>query len=95
MTFSELQTGDYFRIPGITTPYIYKKTSDGYCTLNDTLQPIRPYTSVRKLSGTELVEHLGQQQPHSQPRSKPTIRLKSRPIPSREKAGSTKYGIIN
>ncbi|MBD2492168.1 hypothetical protein [Aulosira sp. FACHB-615] len=95
MTFQELQTGDYFRIPGITTPYVYRKTSDDSCTLNDTLQPIRPYTSVKKLTGTELIEYLAQQQPDSQPKHKPTVRLKSRPVPSREKAGISKYGIIS
>ncbi|MBD2441346.1 hypothetical protein [Nostoc sp. FACHB-110] len=95
MTFSELQTGDYFRIPGISFHYVYRKTSDDSCTLNETLQPIRPYTSVKKLTGTELIEHLGQQQPNSQPQRKPTIRLKSRPVPSREKAAISKYGIIS
>ncbi|MBD2479820.1 MULTISPECIES: hypothetical protein [Nostocaceae] len=95
MTFFELQTGDYFRISGITTPYVYRKTSENSCTLNDTLQPIRSHTMVKKLTGTELIEFLGQQQPDSQPKRKPTIRLKSRPVPSREKVGSTKYGIIN
>jgi len=94
MTFKELQTGDYFRILG-SILYVYRKTSDDYCTLNDTLQPIRPYTSVKKLTGTELIEHLGQQQPDSQPKLKPTVRLKSRPVPSREKAGISKYGIIS
>ncbi|BAY41356.1 hypothetical protein NIES2111_57520 (plasmid) [Nostoc sp. NIES-2111] len=94
MTFQELKTGDYFRIPGISPSYVYRKTNDDSCTLNDTLQPIRPYTSVRKLTGEELIEYLGQQQPNSEPRNKPTIRLKSRPVPSREKAGITKYGII-
>ncbi|MBD2451845.1 hypothetical protein H6G76_32945 [Nostoc sp. FACHB-152] len=92
MTFKELQTGDYFRILGITTPYVYRKTNDDSCTLNETLQPIRPYTSVKKLTGTELIEFLGQQQPDSQPQR--TVRLKSRPVPSREKAGISKYGII-
>ncbi|MBU7587449.1 MAG: hypothetical protein KAF91_32245 [Nostoc sp. TH1S01] len=95
MTFQELQTGDYFRISGITTPYVYRKTSDGFCSLNETLQPIRPHTSVRKLTGTELIEYLGQQQPNSQPKRKPTVRLKSRPVPSREKVGISKYGIIS
>ncbi|MBD2449677.1 hypothetical protein H6G76_21405 [Nostoc sp. FACHB-152] len=50
---------------------------------------------MKKLTGNELIEFLGQQQPDSQPKRKTSIRLKSRPIPSREKAGVTKYGIIN
>ncbi len=57
MTFQELQTGDYFRIPGISPSYVYRKTSDGFCSLNENLQPIRPHTSVRKLTGAELIEY--------------------------------------
>ncbi|MBD2682399.1 MULTISPECIES: hypothetical protein [Nostoc] len=95
MTFEELQTGDYFRILGISTHYVYRKTSDDYCTLNNTLQPIRRHTSVKKLTGDELVEYLAQQTTAAEQKPKPAVRLKSRPVPSREKAGSTKYGIIN
>lgn len=95
MTFEELQTGDYFRILGMTIAYVYRKTSDDYCTLNATLQPIRRHTSVKKLTGDELVEHLAQQTTVAEHKPKPLLKLKSRPVPSREKAGSTKYGIIN
>ncbi|WP_190755010.1 hypothetical protein [Nostoc sp. FACHB-145] len=95
MTFKELQTGDYFRILGITTPYVYRKTSDDYCTLNDTLQPIRRHTRVKKLTGVELIEYLAQQATAAEHKPKPTVRLKSRPVPSREKAGVPKYGIIS
>ncbi|WP_242062998.1 hypothetical protein [Nostoc sp. FACHB-145] len=95
MTFKELQTGDYFRILGMSIGYVYRKTSDNYCTLNDTLQPIRPYTSVRKLTGAELIDYLAQQTTAAEQKPKPVVRLKSRPVPSREKAGSTKYGIIS
>ncbi|MDZ8188436.1 MAG: hypothetical protein RMX96_26715 [Nostoc sp. ChiSLP02] len=95
MTFQELQTGDYFRILGMTIGYVYRKTSDDYCTLNNTLQPIRPHTRVKKLSGDELIEYLAQQTTAAEHKPKPIVRLKSRPVPSREKAGITKYGIIN
>jgi hypothetical protein len=95
MTFQELQAGDYFRILGISPSYVYRKTSDDYCTLNATLQPIRRHTSVKKLTGDELVEYLAQQTTAAEHKPKPVVRLKSRPVPSREKAGITKYGIIS
>lgn len=95
MTFEELQTGDYFRILGMTIGYVYRKTSDDYCTLNNTLQPIRRHTSVKKLTGDELLEYLAQQTTAAEHKPKPVARLKSRPVPSREKAGSIKYGIIS
>ncbi|WP_414569398.1 hypothetical protein [Nostoc sp. CCY 9925] len=63
--------------------------------MNNTLQPIRRHTSVKKLTGDELIEHLAQQTTAAEHKPKPVVRLKSRPVPSREKAGSTKYGIIN
>jgi hypothetical protein len=94
MTFQELQTGDYFRIPG-SILYVYRKTSDDYCTLNNTLQPIRRYTPVKKLTGTELIEYLGQQTTAAEQKPLPVVRLKSRPVPSREKAGIAKYGTIS
>lgn len=46
MTFQELQTGDYFRIPGISTEYVYRKASNSQCSTNTLLQPIRPGTTV-------------------------------------------------
>ena len=46
MTFQELQIGDYFRIPGITAEYVYRKASSSHCSLNALLQPIRPATTV-------------------------------------------------
>ncbi|WP_242063085.1 hypothetical protein [Nostoc sp. FACHB-145] len=95
MTFSELQTGDYFRIPGMSIGYVYRKTSDNSCSLNDTLQPIRSHTRVKKLTGVELIEYFAQQTTAAERKPKPVVRLKSRPVPSREKAGITKYGIIN
>lgn len=95
MTFQELETGDYFRISGISPSYVYRKTSDDSCTLNNTLQPIRRYTPVKKLTGTELIEYFAQQTTAAEQKPKPVVRLKSRPVPSREKAGITKYGTIS
>ncbi|BBD63114.1 hypothetical protein NIES2109_59640 (plasmid) [Nostoc sp. HK-01] len=79
----------------ITTPYVYRKTSDDYCSLNDTLQPIRSHTMVKKLTGAELIEYLAQQTTAAERKPKPVVRLKSRPVPSREKVGISKYGIIS
>ncbi|MBW4566028.1 MAG: hypothetical protein KME32_34115 [Mojavia pulchra JT2-VF2] len=95
MTFQELQTGDYFRIPGISIGYVYRKTSDSHCSLNATNQPIRSHTLVKKLTGAELKEYFAQQMTAAEHKPKPVVRLKSRPAPSREKAGITKYGTIN
>jgi hypothetical protein len=62
MTFQQLGIGDYFRIPGISTGYVYRKSSDSHCSLNGTLQPIRAYTSVKKLTASEIGEFFAQQQ---------------------------------
>ncbi|RCJ40076.1 hypothetical protein A6770_38430 [Nostoc minutum NIES-26] len=94
MTFKELQTGDYFRIPG-SILYVYRKTSDESCSLNGTLQPIRSHTRVKKLTGAELIEYFAQHTTAAEQKPKPVVRLKSRPVPSREKAGITKYGTIS
>ncbi|MBW4456293.1 MAG: hypothetical protein KME55_28345 [Nostoc indistinguendum CM1-VF10] len=62
MTFQELKTGDYFRIPGMSTGYVYRKASDSHCSLNRMLQPIRFYTPVKKLTSAEISDYFAQQQ---------------------------------
>ncbi|MFN6569857.1 hypothetical protein [Dendronalium sp. ChiSLP03b] len=62
MTYQQLQTGDYFRISGLSTGYVYRKASDTHCSLHGMLQPIRPHTPVRKMTAIEVQEHFAQQQ---------------------------------
>ncbi|RCJ32451.1 hypothetical protein A6770_18730 [Nostoc minutum NIES-26] len=62
MTYQQLQTGDYFRIPSMSTGYVYRKASDTHCSLNGMSQPIRPHTPVRKLTAAEVCEYFAVQQ---------------------------------
>jgi hypothetical protein len=57
MTFEQLQIGDYFRIPGISSGCVYRKASDSHCSLNILLQPIRPETTVIPLTSVEITHH--------------------------------------
>ncbi|KAB8318117.1 hypothetical protein SD81_018855 [Tolypothrix campylonemoides VB511288] len=57
MTFQELQIGDYFRIPGITAEWVYRKASSSCCSLNALLQPIRSATIVIPLTSTEITHY--------------------------------------
>ncbi|BAT56948.1 unknown protein (plasmid) [Nostoc sp. NIES-3756] len=62
MTFQKLSIGDYFRIPGISPGYVYRKSSDSHCSLNGMLQPIRAYTPVKRLTTAEVQEYFAVQQ---------------------------------
>ncbi|BAY41942.1 hypothetical protein NIES2111_63380 (plasmid) [Nostoc sp. NIES-2111] len=62
MTFQKLSIGDYFRIPGISFSYVYRKSSDSHCSLNGMLQPIRAYTPVKRLTAAEIREYFAVQQ---------------------------------
>ncbi len=62
MTFQELQTGDYFRIPGISAEYVYRKASSSQCSTNTLLQPIRPETTVIQLTPTEIKNYFAAKQ---------------------------------
>jgi hypothetical protein len=57
MTFQQLQIGDYFRIQGISSAYVYRKASSSYCSLNALLQPIRPGTTVTPLTQAEIAKY--------------------------------------
>ncbi|MBD2536390.1 hypothetical protein H6G97_46755 [Nostoc flagelliforme FACHB-838] len=61
MTFSQLRTGDYFRIPGMISGYVYRKANDSQCSINCVLQPIRSETEVRRLTPTEVINHFAQE----------------------------------
>ena len=62
MIFQELQTGNYFRIPGMSADYVYRKFSSSHCSLNSLLQPIRPETTVVPLTPAEVTRYFVQQQ---------------------------------
>ncbi|MBW4689433.1 MAG: hypothetical protein KME40_31180 [Komarekiella atlantica HA4396-MV6] len=55
--FQELQIDDYFRIPGMSYGYVYKKASSSHCTLGAALQPIRHGTEVIRLTSTEVGDY--------------------------------------
>ncbi|MBD2359328.1 hypothetical protein H6G41_32900 [Tolypothrix sp. FACHB-123] len=71
MTFQELSTGDYFRIPGMSTGYVYRKASDSHCSLHGMLQPIRAYTRVKRLTSAEVHEFFAIQQAYREKLKKP------------------------
>lgn len=58
MIFEQLQIGDYFRIPGMSPRYVYRKASSSHCTLGAALQPIRHVTEVIGLTPTEVADYL-------------------------------------
>lgn len=72
MTFQELQIGDYFRIPGMSATYVYRKANSSQCSaeciyiqargsdyrLMSFLQPIRLQTMVIKLDIAEVASDL-------------------------------------
>jgi hypothetical protein len=61
MTFSQLQIGDYFRIPGMISGYVYRKANESQCSINSALQPIRAEIEVRRLTPTEVINHFRQE----------------------------------
>ncbi|MBW4566027.1 MAG: hypothetical protein KME32_34110 [Mojavia pulchra JT2-VF2] len=62
MNFHRLRTGEYFRIPGMTTSYVYKKVSNSCCRLNGFLQPIQSQSLVKRLNADEIRDYIAQQQ---------------------------------
>ncbi|MDF5729198.1 MAG: hypothetical protein PUP92_14540 [Rhizonema sp. PD38] len=75
MIFQELQTGDYFRIPGMSAELVYRKASDSQCSINallqpnstkisvlPLLQPIRSSTTVILLTPTEIANYFATKQ---------------------------------
>ncbi|MFN6564230.1 MAG: hypothetical protein RMY28_031175 [Nostoc sp. ChiSLP01] len=62
MTFHQLRTGEYFRIPGMTSRYVYKKVNNSSCRLNGFLQPIHSQSLVKRLNLAEIKEYIVQQQ---------------------------------
>lgn len=62
MIFQELQIGNYFRIPGMSARYVYRKASSSHCSLNALLQPIRPETTVIPLTCAEITNYFEQKQ---------------------------------
>jgi hypothetical protein len=62
MTFYQLRTGDYFRIPGTSSGYVYRKISNSSCRLNGFLQPIHSQSLVKRLNSEEIREYIAQQQ---------------------------------
>lgn len=57
MSFQQLQIGDYFRIPGMSSAFVYRKASSSHCSLNAALQPIRPETTVIPLTAAEITDY--------------------------------------
>ncbi len=66
MTFQELQIGDYFRIPGLSAGYVYRKASHSHCSVNTLLQPIRPQTTVIPLTSIEIKNYFATKQEYLQ-----------------------------
>ncbi len=66
MTFQQLQIGDYFRIPGISSGFVYRKASSSHCSLNALLQPIRPGTTVIPLTLAEMTHYFATKQEYLQ-----------------------------
>nr|WP_072032407.1 hypothetical protein [Fischerella sp. PCC 9605] len=62
MTFQELQIGDYFRIPGVSSECVYRKASSSQCSLNALLHPIRPETTVILLTPAEVTNYFAAKQ---------------------------------
>jgi hypothetical protein len=72
MTFQELQIGDYFRIPGISSGFVYRKASDSHCgtqtlvhpnsSILSLLQPIRPEITVIPLTSAETKRYFAAKQ---------------------------------
>ena len=70
MTFQELHVGNYFRIPGMSARFVYRKASDSHCSVNTLLlpnynsiallQPIRPETEVLLLTTAEMTDYFNQ-----------------------------------
>jgi hypothetical protein len=57
MNFAELQIGDYFHIPGMSSECVYRKASSSQCSQNTLLQPIRPGTEFVQLTNTEITTY--------------------------------------
>lgn len=57
MTFQQLAIGSYFRIPGVSYGYVYRKASYSCCSHNALLQPIRPTTKVIPLNAQEIAKY--------------------------------------
>ncbi|MBU7587450.1 MAG: hypothetical protein KAF91_32250 [Nostoc sp. TH1S01] len=62
MNFQQLRTGEYFRIPGMTSAYVYRKVNNSCCRLNGFLQPIQAQSLVKRLNAAEIKEFIAQQQ---------------------------------
>lgn len=72
MTFQELQIGDYFRIPGLSSGFVYRKTSNSHCgtqtlvqpnsSILSLLQPIRPEITVTLLTPAETKRYFAAKQ---------------------------------
>lgn len=62
MTFHQLRTGEYFRIPGMASGYVYRKVTNSSCRLNGFLQPIHSQSLVKRLNAAEIQEFIAQQQ---------------------------------
>ena len=75
MIFQELQTGDYFRIPGMSAERVYRKVSNSQCSINTLLQAnstkitvlpllqtIRSSTTVILLTSTEIANYFATKQ---------------------------------
>ena len=72
MTFQQLRTGNYFRIPGMSNGYVYRKASDSHCSWNGMLQPIREYTLVKRLTKFHIHEYFATQQAYREQLNQPT-----------------------
>jgi hypothetical protein len=62
MNFQELQTGNYFRITGMSADYVYRKASSSHCSLSTFLQPIRPEITVVPLTPAEITKYFSKKQ---------------------------------
>ncbi|MDF5722094.1 MAG: hypothetical protein PUP91_16725 [Rhizonema sp. PD37] len=75
MIFQELQTGDYFRIPGKSAELMYRKASKSQCSIDaplqpnsneitvlPLLQPIRSSTTVILVTPTEIANYFATKQ---------------------------------
>jgi hypothetical protein len=54
VVFEQLELGIYFRIPSISSNFVYRKASASQCSLNSLLQPIRAETQVIPLTALEV-----------------------------------------
>ncbi|BBD63117.1 hypothetical protein NIES2109_59670 (plasmid) [Nostoc sp. HK-01] len=62
MTFHQLRTGEFFCFSGMTTAKVYRKVNAYYCSQNGFLQKIRPHTSIKRVTSSEVKEYLAKKQ---------------------------------